>query len=418
MALDQELAPLERQALDRLLAGRHPELMQLRTQVPYLKVIRRRVDGSGFVVELQVTAPLPTAGTKRSFQLLDVYGRVTGLDHDVGFILFVEEGRVARLEGQPLEGDWPGSPELERLFYVRPRIEGGSEMVETSERDLDWALGRVGAVAEEGPIEAPAEPSTEPLVEPKVVTSDVLGRKETERMEERDKPPFDPELTQQVPREALQPKKDRERHKAGEEPPQTREEPAPPPKPGTQQAKRQEPETTPATGQDLPSRRILYLVSFNIFLGTVLTLALLILLPRAPYLPDLSQAETALAGAAVRPHLNSTLLLVALAGAAGAVLANLWGLFRASGGDAFSARIEVPSYVRPVAGAIQGLLLFFALHLALSAITVGTLTLSWVTLPGRMAYVALSFATGFGVEALTGKLREIAATTFSLRSKA
>lgn len=429
---ESHLSPLERRVLDRLLEGRHPTLVGLRAQVSHVRVTRRTSDSSGLVVELGGTAPVAAAGDGRTFQLLDVYGRVAGLDHDVGFILFVEEGRLARLEGQPLEGDWPddrpGSARLERLFFVHPRIEGGSEMVETGERDLTWALGldtgsrglsdetRASLSGRHVLADEPTPEDTPPTrQEPRRDPGGTTRREQS--MDESTKVFLDPELTQKVPRNVLEQEGDKatETDRERERGDRASGPQAPPEERATPETGA-EPESPPA--EDLPARRLVYLVGYNVFLGTLLTLALVFLLPRAPYMADLSEGPAGLASGTVRTHLTSSLLLVALAGAAGALLANLWGLVRHSGaGFSFPGRLEIPFYVRPLAGALQGLLLFFAVHLALSALTMGTFTLAWVTMPGRMAYVALAFATGFGVEEVTAKLREIARTVFSLRSQ-
>lgn len=384
MTSTSELTPLERQALDRLLAGHHPLLSQLRGQIAHLEVARREESSAGLVVTFRARTPLPPVGETRTLQILDVYGRVAGLGHDVGFILFVSGGRLERLEGQPLEGNWPANPRLERLFYVSPRIEGGSEMVETPNRDLAWALG-TGAATPAGP--PPAE-SPSSLGD----TNPALEREAT--MDQNTKVYLEPDLTQRVPADVLD-------HKRKSEP--AKEAPIRPPE--------RPPE---AAAEVLSSRRLIYLVGYNVFLGTLLTLALLYLVPRAPYLADLSHANAGLASGDIRVHLTSTLLLVALAGAAGSLLANLWDLVRQSGASlTFPGRLEIAIYLRPLAGAVQGLLLFFVVHLALAAVTVGTFTLSWVTLPGRMAYVGLSFAAGFGVEEVIAKMRDLTATLFS-----
>lgn len=423
---EDQLTSLERQALDRLLEGGHPTLAGLRAQVSHLRVTGRKSDPSGFVADLEGTEPVAAAGDGRTFQILDVYGRVAGLDHDVGFILFVENGRLARLEGQPLEGDWPEQPRLERLFFVHPRIEGGSEMVETRERDLTWALSQGAA----GGDPTPESLTGRHVLDGEPVTADPGRMTWEEPMDESTKVFLDPELTQKVPRDVLeQEEKARERSRAQElgegasaqtstEQAESREAPRPETASGAAEASGPEAAAEGSPSEDLPARRLVYLVGYNVFLGTLLALLLMILLPRAPYMAELSEGVAGLASGAVRTHLSSTLLLVALAGAAGALLANLWGLVRHSGGGfSFPSRLEIPFYVRPLAGALQGLLLFFAVHLALSALTMGTFTLAWVTLPGRMAYVALAIAAGFGVEQVTGKLREIALTAFSLRSR-
>lgn|GEM_PF-4635133 len=398
--VDRELTPLERRVLGRLLAGQHPALAKLRAQLPRVEAGRRDSGNWGFATDLRISDPKGEEsadstnagiGEGETFQVLDVYGRVTGLEPEVGFILFVLNGRLDRLEGQPLDGSWPEDPHLERLYYVHPRIEGGSEMVEVDERDLAWALGSIAG--EESTVLEGAP-------------------KREERMDENTKVILDPELTQRLPPDILSSKKGRE-----EEKPMTAETNPKPPSP-TDAALPVDTSLEDTPERDLTSRRLIYLVSYNVLLGTLLTLGLVFLLPRLPYLTDLSEAATSLASGSVRGHLMGTLLLVTLAGAAGALLANLRDLIRSSGrGTSFPSRLEMPFYLRPLAGAIQGLLIFFLVHLVLSAITMGTLTLSWVTLPGRMIYVALSFAAGFGVDEVMAKLREIARTTFSLRSQ-
>jgi len=39
----------------------------------------------------------------------DVHAEIEGLEHEAGFVLFIADGRLARLEGFTYSGDWPSA---------------------------------------------------------------------------------------------------------------------------------------------------------------------------------------------------------------------------------------------------------------------------------------------------------------------
>ena len=127
------LRPLERDALDLLLAGDHPALRILREQRRGLAVRGRVATGSGFLADVEVLPGVPRLpGTPSTF-LSDVHGEVDGLP--CGFVLHVRAGLLDVLEGHVWgDLDWPPSPSHWRLFYLRSV--GEAPGVESTERVL------------------------------------------------------------------------------------------------------------------------------------------------------------------------------------------------------------------------------------------------------------------------------------------
>ena len=71
-------------------------------------------------------------------------------------------------------------------------------------------------------------------------------------------------------------------------------------------------------------------------------------------------------------------------------------------------RLEVPLYLRPLSGAVMGVLTFFLLQFFVAVLSVGATTQGWALLHGRLAYVAVALIVGFGVRDLE-KVRALAA---------
>lgn len=387
------LNDLEHRALQRLLAGGHPVLERLRRQLTEAEAAGRQPTGDGFVTRLAVPGRVPRLGSGKPFQILDVYGEIAGLGSEASFILFVEDGALSRLECQTLDDAWPERPRLQRLFYMRPKSPGSADLVETPERDLAWALiGAPTVAGEGGGREAGGGDRTpdSPALEVEMATS-----KETE---------LSPDATQEIStflsREA--------RRRAGQEEGEEEKTPAlrPPESPPEEPAQEK-----PAT---LSNRRTMALVMVNAVLATVLGIGLVAMLVLAR-----ERSQEAAAPASALPFLSQELLLDALltfvvAGAVGACLANLGGLFRHSREtDGLPVRLEGFYYLRPLVGALTALLAFFVTSTAVFAFSGGTAGESWTPLPGRMAYVALSLFLGFGAYEALDRLREVLRALFS-----
>lgn len=180
------------------------------------------------------------------------------------------------------------------------------------------------------------------------------------------------------------------------------------------------------------------LVLYNLMLATFLSWRLIIMVAGAPEGPKVlsvnptsptasTPSGTNTAGPAsnrtegptprqddpLGPALISTLLTMAVAGAAGGTLCNLRGLFRwiSVQGD-FPRRFEAPFYVRPFTGAMTGLFVFFVGHLLVTSLSQQS-TVHWRYLEGRLPYVGLAIIAGFAAQEFMQRLKEVAKTLFS-----
>jgi hypothetical protein len=135
------LTEIEMQALERLLAGADARLAALRAQLERATVSSREMTGVGFFTHFSVPPEVPRleSGSRR-IVIHDVYGEVDGLEHSAGFVLFVEDGIIGCLECFIVDGRWPESATLRRVYYVHPVAPGEATLVETKERDLKWAM--------------------------------------------------------------------------------------------------------------------------------------------------------------------------------------------------------------------------------------------------------------------------------------
>lgn len=135
------LNEIEKRALEMLLAGADDRLAMLRSQLDSAAVDRRELSGAGFFTHLSIPldAPRLLPGPKR-IVIGDVYAEVTGLQHPAGFLLFVDDGALNFLECFIADDRWPETATLRRLYYVHPVTPRSARLVETNERDFEWAL--------------------------------------------------------------------------------------------------------------------------------------------------------------------------------------------------------------------------------------------------------------------------------------
>src|SRR5262245_46547445 len=111
-----DLTELERAVLQKLLSGDHPVLALLREQVKVCRCTKREFTGVGFYDYLDVSAytgPRPDINLK----LGDVIAEIDRLQHGAGFILYVEAGRFAMLEGHTFGEAWPDRIDAFELSY-------------------------------------------------------------------------------------------------------------------------------------------------------------------------------------------------------------------------------------------------------------------------------------------------------------
>ncbi|MHC4608604.1 MAG: hypothetical protein ACYTAF_16975 [Planctomycetota bacterium] len=93
--------------MNKLLAGDDPALEVLRAQFQEIGPPRRRNTGVGFYLDFTVPAQAPRLSRKRQLTLEDVHGAIEGVEHGVGFILFIRDGAISFLEGFTYDEPWP-----------------------------------------------------------------------------------------------------------------------------------------------------------------------------------------------------------------------------------------------------------------------------------------------------------------------
>ena len=112
--------------------------------------------------------------------------------------------------------------------------------------------------------------------------------------------------------------------------------------------------------------------------------------------------------------LAAMLTMIAAGGLAG-VLRNLHGLFIHSYEEkGLPAELEQHYYLRPLTGAILGLLTLFLGHLMTSTLSDGA-NLTWTTPTGRMPYTGIALLAGFACQELIGRMKAVAETLFQER---
>jgi len=124
---------LEQEVLEKLLAGDHPVLAALRRQLGSCVVRKREYTGCGFFTELQPergVAPAPTS--RETVWFGDVEAEIQGLEHGAGFVLRVNRGMLALLEGYSYDEPWPEEIRLYTLTYT-----GGSRDIGALNLDLE-----------------------------------------------------------------------------------------------------------------------------------------------------------------------------------------------------------------------------------------------------------------------------------------
>jgi hypothetical protein len=156
-------------------------------------------------------------------------------------------------------------------------------------------------------------------------------------------------------------------------------------------------------------------VLYSVVMALSSSVGLALLISYAWYLqPD--QSLTALTEDLRRYALINTLFTMLVAGSAGGALSNLREFLQIGRHqEGLPVRLEVPLYLRPLSGAVMGVLVFFLLQFFVAVLSVVATTKDWALLHGRLAYVAVALVVGFGVRDLE-KVREIAASIVARRS--
>jgi hypothetical protein len=116
------LNDLEAAVLDMLLVGDIPALALLRKQRQFLRVRTRKLTGVGFFTEFDLPPDSPNLSIATAITFGDVLAEIEGMKHGAGFLIIIEDGLLATLEGYSNAGEiWPEVVSSFRLRYWRPQ---------------------------------------------------------------------------------------------------------------------------------------------------------------------------------------------------------------------------------------------------------------------------------------------------------
>jgi hypothetical protein len=101
------LTTLENRVLEMLLRGEDEILAGLRQQAKQAQVSSRKMTGVGFFTNFEVPAEVPRVKTRPTFKLGDVNGTADNVNQGLGFLLYVRDGALSRLEGYTYDEPWP-----------------------------------------------------------------------------------------------------------------------------------------------------------------------------------------------------------------------------------------------------------------------------------------------------------------------
>ena len=108
---------VEEQVMRKLLAGEDDALAGLRQQLEKAEVSSRRLTGIGFYTYFSMPTEVPRLPGHQSFKLGDVNGTAANLQYGAGFLLYVNDGAIAMLEGYTYDEAWPDNVEGLELTY-------------------------------------------------------------------------------------------------------------------------------------------------------------------------------------------------------------------------------------------------------------------------------------------------------------
>lgn len=118
VAAGMGLTALETDVLETLIQA-HPDHSELLyEQLGQASIASRRRTGLGFFLNFSL-AP-ERLFDPLNFELNDVYGDLTGLEHGAGFILFIRGGKIDFLEGHGFDEPWPATDGKHVVFVKSP----------------------------------------------------------------------------------------------------------------------------------------------------------------------------------------------------------------------------------------------------------------------------------------------------------
>ncbi len=103
------LTPLEQAVMDMILAKAGEPFDTIRQQLAHATVAERRFTGAGFYTDFVIPSHAPIRRDLADATMGGVGAELAGLQHGVGFLLFIRGGVVSMLEGYTYDESWPTS---------------------------------------------------------------------------------------------------------------------------------------------------------------------------------------------------------------------------------------------------------------------------------------------------------------------
>jgi hypothetical protein len=138
--VSEQLTDLERAVFDKLLAGENSELKILREQFSKATVSTRELTENGFFTTLKIPAVAVCLQRKGRVTITDVSADLPQLKHGVGFVMFIDDGKISCLEGFCYDESWPDSSTDFELSYLQELPHGSGKLTASKKRDIEFAL--------------------------------------------------------------------------------------------------------------------------------------------------------------------------------------------------------------------------------------------------------------------------------------
>ena len=127
--------------LEVLLAGDDPVLEALRAQAASASVRTSESSDYGMLIDLWVPDEAGSLDVEHRFAIDDMFGRVEGVEGEVGFQLHVVRGRLKTIEAWVSSPGWPPEPALSESWHVAYDADPtAAEFVRVESRDLQFAV--------------------------------------------------------------------------------------------------------------------------------------------------------------------------------------------------------------------------------------------------------------------------------------
>ena len=166
----------------------------------------------------------------------------------------------------------------------------------------------------------------------------------------------------------------------------------------------------------IPSNPPKLIVLYTVFSAVLLCAIFLLLFVDIPNLSD--------SGSSVSADENKnfiyTILIMIVSGGIGGCLYNFRGLIKHSTEEDYEPKYNLSYYLRPVAGSISGLIIFFlllggALTFNIENISNDSDIPNWATFAGRMPYIVFALLAGYSSHEFMLKMKDISESIFALR---